>query len=292
MTTTDEASAAAVIASPPTFPVAWERPGDERLSWLTDRMHFPGPITPLDDWLIGCLWAGANRSGATYGFPLRYESRRINTYAYFAIVPDAGPPAELAARERAAYDRLQAAIGRLRLTWEGEFLPEIKGHLAAWEAFDPRGASPAALLDEPGGDAGAAGPAVGDRRPPLAADEHGDEPVRRPVRRALRRGAGGGELDAAPGLRQHVAAPEPGALGAEPPGAGPAGGPARAPGAQRRRRAGRARALGGRPRFPRRAARLPGRVRAARRHLGPERAVLDRRPDPGHQEPSGLPRPA
>jgi pyruvate,water dikinase len=136
MSTTDEASAAAAIAAPPTFPVAWERPGDEQATWLLDRMHFPDPVTPLDDWLIGHIWRGASRSAAHYGYPFRNDTRRINTYSYFATIPDSGEPAALAARERRAHERLQAAMDRLLLTWQEDYLPEIKRHLAVWADFD------------------------------------------------------------------------------------------------------------------------------------------------------------
>ncbi len=34
---------------PPDFPVVWENPGDEQLFWMHDAMHFPDPLTLLDD---------------------------------------------------------------------------------------------------------------------------------------------------------------------------------------------------------------------------------------------------
>ena len=42
----------APIPTPPTFPVTWEQPDDERLYWLHDRLHFPAPITPMDGWAL------------------------------------------------------------------------------------------------------------------------------------------------------------------------------------------------------------------------------------------------
>ena len=33
----------------PDFPIVWEKPNDEQLFWTHDAMHFPDPLTILDD---------------------------------------------------------------------------------------------------------------------------------------------------------------------------------------------------------------------------------------------------
>jgi pyruvate,water dikinase len=136
----------ATVPTPANFPVVWERPGDEQLTWLTDRLHFPDPVTPLDDWLNGKIWQGGERAAARYGYPFVYHWRRINTYSYYAITVAPGEPEELAAREHQANERLQEAMGRLMETWEGEYLPAIKRHVAVWEGFDVDAATLPELL--------------------------------------------------------------------------------------------------------------------------------------------------
>lgn len=34
------------IPTPPDFPVRWEKPGDERMFWTLELVHFPDPMTP------------------------------------------------------------------------------------------------------------------------------------------------------------------------------------------------------------------------------------------------------
>ena len=146
MASTAGASAPNPATPPPNFPVTWEQPGDEHVTWLLDRVHFPDPVTPLDDWLIGHIWRGATRSAAHYGYPFRNDTRRFNTYSYFATIPGPGEPGELAAREQRAHERLQEAMGRLLPTWREEYLPEIKRHLAVWEGCDLDAATLPALV--------------------------------------------------------------------------------------------------------------------------------------------------
>ncbi|HEX5502969.1 MAG TPA: PEP-utilizing enzyme [Thermomicrobiales bacterium] len=136
MASTNATTAPATVPTPPNFPVTWEQPGDADLTWLTDRLHFPDPITPLDDWLNGKIWQGGERSAARFGYPFVYHWRRINTYAYYAITLAPGEPEELAAREHRANERMQEALGHLMESWAGEYVPEIKRHLAVWAGFD------------------------------------------------------------------------------------------------------------------------------------------------------------
>jgi pyruvate,water dikinase len=108
---------------------------------MFDRLHAPVPITPAD----GVFFAYAYEHGITaacraLALPSRCLARRINTYPYLALVPEPVPPDEAEARGQQARERLAAAMGCLMEAWNAEYLPEIKGHLAAWEAFDLPGA--------------------------------------------------------------------------------------------------------------------------------------------------------
>lgn len=139
-------TAAAPIPTPPDFPVRWERPEDARLFWSMDRLHWPGPVTPLDtEVLLQTVW-DAIEIVAEVGMPLRGRAARVNTYTYTTMIPPDAPPDEDAARAK-----MGAAMASLGRRWSAEWLPEIEQLLAAWRTFDLPGASLAGLrahLDE------------------------------------------------------------------------------------------------------------------------------------------------
>ena len=60
MTTADRAPDAATSA----FPVRWERPEDEQVSWAQDRMAFPEPIAPLEASYAEEVYSAVERSAA------------------------------------------------------------------------------------------------------------------------------------------------------------------------------------------------------------------------------------
>ncbi len=139
------------IPIPANFPVKWASPEEAQLPWSRDPMHFPLPLPALE----GELWCrimqiGFGRAQEAYGMPLRARARQINNYHFEAMVP-AVPLAEMDAQGQRAGEQIGAAIARLNELWEGEWLPEIKAHLAWWDAFDLEGADPDGLqrhLDE------------------------------------------------------------------------------------------------------------------------------------------------
>jgi phosphohistidine swiveling domain-containing protein len=104
-------------------------------------------MTLFDFTIDGAMvWAGMERARQQYGQPPAGTTvRRINTFYYLS--QDAPPLGddERAAMARESDARLEAAIGRYRELWEGEWLPELKAHHAWWEGFDLRGADDAAL---------------------------------------------------------------------------------------------------------------------------------------------------
>ena len=133
------------IAAPANFPVAWESPDDERLSWTQDRMHNPDPLSPLERSFWDIVYAGFNRAAEAYEMPTRVKARAINTYQYMALAP-AVPSEAMEAQGKRADARIDAAMARLGELWRGEWLPEIQSHLAWWDAFDLRGARTPELL--------------------------------------------------------------------------------------------------------------------------------------------------
>ena len=133
------------IPTPPHFPVAWEHPDDERGFWTIDKLHWPDPqpIALFDLMPEESIGTAA----AAYDLPIGFRGRRINTYLYSELAPLPLSPEELEARGRRAQDKIGAAVASLGERWEGDWLPEVKRHIAAWDAFDLRGATMRALLE-------------------------------------------------------------------------------------------------------------------------------------------------
>ncbi len=137
--------ASSPIPIPDDFPVTWEQPEDERLFWQTDRMHFSEPVTPM---MVGWTQAfneGFKRASPTLELPIRLQYQRINTYGYTTTAPMV-PPEQMEAQGKRAEEKLGVAMGRLWESWDTEYLPEVKEHLAHWEAFDLRDAPMPELL--------------------------------------------------------------------------------------------------------------------------------------------------
>jgi len=134
------------IPTPVDFPVKWENAHDEQLHWNKSRSHVSRPVPPLTGQFL-CRWEveGHNRGAAAYDLPKRNQARYINTYLYSAstfLTTD-----EAKAQARQAQEKLDTAIARLDELWHEEWLPEIKDHLAYWDAFDLAGADMNALLN-------------------------------------------------------------------------------------------------------------------------------------------------
>lgn len=135
------------IPLPADFPVTWAQPEDAQCLWLRQRMHFPEPMKPLDEWLLRTEFEGAQRAAQVYDLPITSAGRRFNTYAYAHITPLPLSPAAWAAQGASAQEKLGAAMARLRAQWDSEFLPEIKQILAGWAAFDLATATMPALVE-------------------------------------------------------------------------------------------------------------------------------------------------
>ncbi len=133
------------VVAPPQFPVTWEDPEDAQLTWLHDRMHNPDSVLPLETAFWSRVYEAFNRATETYEMPVRLKTRCINTYFYMAVKAAVLPEQMVAQRARADR-RLDTALGRLRDLWTQEWLPEIRTHLAWWDAFDLTRASAPALL--------------------------------------------------------------------------------------------------------------------------------------------------
>jgi pyruvate,water dikinase len=116
------------------FPVVWEQPYDVGLLWTADRVHAPGPLTPMEFDFARLSYEHA--IPVAYDFPIRVMLRRINGYLYMATVPATGSADELARQNERSKTELSAAMLRLPEHWVTRWLPEVKQHLEFWEASD------------------------------------------------------------------------------------------------------------------------------------------------------------
>ncbi|MSP12897.1 MAG: hypothetical protein EXR62_08060 [Chloroflexi bacterium] len=130
------------IPTPPDFPVSWERPEDAMLFWTHDTMHFPDPLTPMDDGLLKTIFvSGFNGSGEKYDIPIRVRINCINSYYYSSFAPATTAPEELEAMGQRAQEKIGAVLGHIGDYWGSELLPEVKENLAYWRSFDLQGVS-------------------------------------------------------------------------------------------------------------------------------------------------------
>jgi len=138
---------AQTIPAPPGFPVAWESPEEQKRLWERELMHVPAQATVLDDaFMQGWIDGGFNAACEAFSMPVRNAYRRINTYEYQSIAPVSHDPVELEALGQEFERRVGPVLGRQLELWEDERLPEIKGYLADWEAFDLDGGADTAFL--------------------------------------------------------------------------------------------------------------------------------------------------
>jgi len=134
------------IPVPADFPVTWEQPDDERLFWNLDRMHFPDLLTPMDFALLRAAHEQLNWAFAHYGIPLSYSTRYVNYRWYLSVNPTVSDLSLMPSLMQAGLERLSATISRLETIWNVEWLPEVRDHLATWDAFDLAGATMEELL--------------------------------------------------------------------------------------------------------------------------------------------------
>ena len=128
------------ITVPPEFPVVWDSPDDEQLSWLHDRMHNPDPVLPLESAFWSRVYEAFSRATEAYEMPVQLKPRCINTYFYMAI-KNVVPPEQVEAQNKRAEEKMDTVMARLRDAWTTEWLPAIRSHLAWWDAFDLAGAT-------------------------------------------------------------------------------------------------------------------------------------------------------
>jgi pyruvate,water dikinase len=116
--------------------------------WQLDRMHFPNQMSVMEDDFIRHFYSeGFVAAAEAYEAPIRPHVRRFLTMHYLAIAPLPLSEEELEDLGKRFEQNLGNAMASQGERWEQEYLPEIRGLLAAWEAFDLAGASDAQLIE-------------------------------------------------------------------------------------------------------------------------------------------------
>ena len=129
--------------------IKWEQPGDEQMFWQLDRMHFPNQLALMEDDFIRTFYSkGFFAAAEGYDAPIRPHVRRFFTRHYLAFTPLPLSEAELEDVGKRFEHNLGQAMAGQGERWEHEFLPEIRGLIRDWEAFDLAGASDAQLLTQ------------------------------------------------------------------------------------------------------------------------------------------------
>ncbi|HET7726066.1 MAG TPA: PEP-utilizing enzyme [Candidatus Limnocylindrales bacterium] len=136
MSVTD-ASPQAATTPDADFPVAFERPGDEALTWVWDDMHMPFALVPLAVDYVRTLAAGFNvRYEVLGGFPQRWQAAIWSGYAYFAVRLD-GTEDERAEVLRRWEETCRAQVDTTGAWWRESALPELAQLYARMDSVDP-----------------------------------------------------------------------------------------------------------------------------------------------------------
>jgi pyruvate,water dikinase len=134
------------IPLPPDFPVEWRAPQEQMLQWEWDQSHFPHPMTPLIvDLMEGAAAAGFAKGLRDLGAPIQaMVARRINTFLYYAFIPDLELLEGVEARvQRSVRERGFTAFQR----WNEDLLPEVEAASRYLLAYDYAAASRAQLAE-------------------------------------------------------------------------------------------------------------------------------------------------
>ena len=134
--------------------VRWNEPPDPDLTYFSDAMHFPYPVSTLFQTTVGPAFAaGFTAATRELRSPVRAVKVCFRNGFFFAAREFAKPADEAEAREQAeaAEATMRAEVGRLDERWRDEHLPRVREHLARLATMDVEGASRtelAAMLDE------------------------------------------------------------------------------------------------------------------------------------------------
>jgi rifampicin phosphotransferase len=146
--TVDPLPVAEVVGVSPEFPVVFDRPGDERLTWERDDMHIPFALTTLSEsWSrVIAQGFGAWRAHLGVDFPPRTHIGIWNGYVYFAYDPGVERE-ELKRIEDEMTELFRAQIAVAEAYWRDEALPELVAIYRAMDDAPIEAGAPAAAAE-------------------------------------------------------------------------------------------------------------------------------------------------
>ena len=127
------------------FPVEWSAPDEQMIPWQLDKMHFPNAMPPLESEFWTRFMHGMHQGMVHYEMPVQAISKVFNYWVYLGIFPSV-PLEKMQEQGMHSDEIVMASVHRLQERWDSEWLPEIKGYIDRWEAFDLKQASNAELL--------------------------------------------------------------------------------------------------------------------------------------------------
>jgi pyruvate,water dikinase len=119
------------------FPIEWERPGDEKVTWFREDAHFAGAALPLaEDYTRLGPGTGLERRSIKLGAPAIINFRTFNGYIYQGSRP-VMPPDEAKRRTEEILGGRLARARQLARDWPERLLPAVRAHNEWIRAQDP-----------------------------------------------------------------------------------------------------------------------------------------------------------
>jgi pyruvate,water dikinase len=137
MTVTD------VPASNPAFPVHWDDPADAYVTYTTDMMHNPDPMSPLQQTLQPSTFYGWQKAMREFGMPFKAMHVRFqNFYQYDRVeMIEPASPEEAKAGGEALEATMKREVGSLADRWNDEHLPRTRQIIDRFIAIERDSAS-------------------------------------------------------------------------------------------------------------------------------------------------------
>ena len=128
------------------FPIVWEEPDDEDLTWERDDMHMPFAVSPLSADYIRILFDGMPYGREKVQNPWRWHVRFLNGYVYMAA-RESWPVPDEAAAIKVIEEHQRALIPTAAAYWRDRAIPELHGVRDWFRAADIAAADLATLAD-------------------------------------------------------------------------------------------------------------------------------------------------
>jgi hypothetical protein len=126
------------IPTPADFPVAWENPGDAKITWMVNTRPI-APMAPLTYSIAAAFTVGGNPGYERTGLPFRMRVARINTYEYLGAEMTAAPPEAVMKAmgfiNRAAPGLFKMMMGKMAAGMTHQQLEAVNPIIERFEAY-------------------------------------------------------------------------------------------------------------------------------------------------------------